>query len=103
MDLVASIQKDAHFHYHNPVKSRREISDAYLRHGCRRFAVDCREEVAKIAAIAGADRSVELAVRFVLPRERTSSAMTSRPSSARPSTSPSSFSRTSPGAASHRC
>jgi ornithine decarboxylase len=74
MAMIHGIQRDAHFHYHNPVKSRREISDAYHKHGCRRFAVDAREEVRKIAEIVGDDRTVELAVRFVLPRERTSSA-----------------------------
>ena len=74
MKLVQAISPKAKFHYHNPVKSKREISDAYHIHGCRRFAVDCREEVRKIADAAGQDRSVELAVRFVLPRERTSSA-----------------------------
>lgn len=74
MSLVHAIQPSAHFHYHNPVKSRREIIDAYKTHGCRRFAVDAREEVAKIAAIVGDDHSVEMAVRFVLPRDRASSA-----------------------------
>ncbi len=74
MALVASVTANAKFHYHNPVKSRREISDAYHKYGCRRFAVDAREEVRKIAEIVGHDSSVELAVRFVLPRERTSSA-----------------------------
>ena len=74
MALVHSVQPEAHFHYHNPVKSRREIADAYSKYGCRRFAVDAREEVAKIAAIVGDDRSVELAVRFVLPRDRATSA-----------------------------
>ena len=74
MALVRSISPHAVFHYHNPVKSRREIIDAYQTHGCRRFAVDCREELQKIAEVAGNDRSVEIAVRFVLPRERTSSA-----------------------------
>lgn len=74
MRLVASVTADPHFHYHNPVKSRREISDAYHKYGCRRYAVDAREEVRKIAEIVGHDTSVELAVRFVLPRERTSSA-----------------------------
>lgn len=74
MALVAAIQPAAHFHYHNPVKSRREIHNAYHKFGCRRFAVDAREEVAKIAEIVGEDRSVELAVRFVLPRDRASSA-----------------------------
>ena len=74
MALVRSASADARFHYHNPVKSRREISDAYSRFGCRRFAVDCREEVKKIADIVGSDPSVEMAVRFVLPRDRASSA-----------------------------
>ncbi len=74
MALVHSVQPSAHFHYHNPVKSRREIHDAYHKFGCRRFAVDAREEVAKIAEIVGADSAVELAVRFVLPRDRASSA-----------------------------
>ena len=74
MALVRSAAPAAHFHYHNPVKSRREIFDAYHKYGCRRFAVDAREEVAKIAEIVGADSSVELAVRFVLPRDRATSA-----------------------------
>lgn len=74
MALVHSVQPHAHFHYHNPVKSRREISNAYHKFNCRRFAVDAREEVAKIAGIVGDDRSVELAVRFVLPRDRATSA-----------------------------
>lgn len=74
MAAVSAISPKAHFHYHNPVKSRREIADAYRIYGCRRFAVDAREEVAKIAEIVGDDRNIEIAVRFVLPRERTSSA-----------------------------
>jgi ornithine decarboxylase len=74
MALVRSVSNDAAFHYHNPVKSKREIIDAYHKYGCRRFAVDCREELQKIADVAGRDSSVEIAVRFVLPRERTSSA-----------------------------
>ncbi len=74
MALVHSVAPHAHFHYHNPVKSRREIFNAYHKFGCRRFAVDAREEVAKIADIVGSDHSVELAVRFVLPRDRATSA-----------------------------
>ena len=74
MAAVRAVSPKAIFHYHNPVKSRREISDAYTLHGCRRFAVDCREELAKIGDIAKGDAAVEIAVRFVLPRERTSSA-----------------------------
>ena len=74
MASVHAVSPDAHFHYHNPVKSRREIGDAYKLHGCRRFSVDCREEVQKIIDVIGRDETVELAVRLVLPRERGSSA-----------------------------
>jgi ornithine decarboxylase len=74
MRAVHSVSKSAAFHYHNPVKSRQEIADAYRNYGCRRFAVDCREEVQKIFEVVGADPSVELAARFVLPRDRASSA-----------------------------
>ena len=74
MAAVQAVSPAADFHYHNPVKSRREIFDAYHRYGCRRFAADAREEVAKIADIVGQDPTVEIAVRFVLPRERGASA-----------------------------
>ena len=74
MALVHTIQPKAQFHYHNPVKSRREIEAAYRQYGCRRFCIDCREEFAKILAIVGNDRNIEIAVRFVLPRDRGTSA-----------------------------
>jgi ornithine decarboxylase len=74
MRSVAEVTNRAHFHYHNPVKSRREIEDAYKVFGCRRFAVDCREELQKIHDIIGNDSTVEIAVRLVLPRDRGSSA-----------------------------
>jgi ornithine decarboxylase len=74
MAAVHAVSKTAHFHYHNPVKSRREIKDAYNIYGCRRFAVDCREEIEKIIDVIGSDKTVELAVRLVLPRDRGSSA-----------------------------
>jgi ornithine decarboxylase len=74
MDAVARTGCKAVFHYHNPVKSRAEIKDAYFTHGCRRFAVDCVEELRKIAAVVESPKGVEIAVRFVLPRERTTSA-----------------------------
>ena len=32
MAAVHAVQPKAHFHYHNPVKSRREILNAYNRH-----------------------------------------------------------------------
>ncbi|MBI2719171.1 MAG: type III PLP-dependent enzyme [Rhizobiales bacterium] len=74
MTAVSTVSTAPVFHYHNPVKSRREIAEAYRTYGCRRFAVDCREELAKIGDVAGGDVSVEIAVRFVLPRERTAAA-----------------------------
>ncbi len=74
MKLVREISPTAHFHYHNPVKSRREIEDAYRIYNCKRFVVDCREELQKIVDIIGKDSEVEIAVRFVLPRDRGSSA-----------------------------
>ena len=74
MALVHGVQPEAKFHYHNPVKSRREIEDAYKIYGCRRFVVDCREELAKIADIVGKDPEVEISTRFVLPRDRGTSA-----------------------------
>jgi ornithine decarboxylase len=74
MEIVSGSVPKAEFHYHNPVKSRREIEAAYQRFGCRRFAIDSREELEKIAAIVGTDQGVEIAVRFVLPRQDKSSA-----------------------------
>lgn len=74
MAAVQKVQPKAKFNYHNPVKSRREITDAYNVYGCRRFAVDSREEVRKIIDVIGNDETVELAVRLVLPRERGTSA-----------------------------
>ena len=74
MAMVSKIVPKARFHYHNPVKSRREIADAYKLYNCRRYVVDCREELAKISDIIGSEKDIEIAVRFVLPRERASSA-----------------------------
>ncbi len=74
MEMVAAEMKNPVFNYHNPVKSRAEISAAYKFHKCRRYVVDCREELAKIASIVGTDKTVEIAVRFVLPRDRSASA-----------------------------
>ena len=74
MELVHSIQPEAHFHYHNPVKSRREIERAYKEFNCRRYCIDCKEELAKITGIVGTDPNIEIAVRLVLPRDRGASA-----------------------------
>ncbi len=74
LTAVHAVCERATFHYHNPVKSRHEIRQAYVRFGCRRFAVDCREELDKISGVLGAGPDIEIAIRFVLPRETTDSA-----------------------------
>jgi ornithine decarboxylase len=74
MAMVANVVKNPRFHYHNPVKSRREIADAFNIYGCKRYVVDCREELAKIVSIVGKTKDIEIAVRFVLPRDRGASA-----------------------------
>lgn len=74
MAMVANVVPNARFHYHNPVKSRREVAEAWKVYKCRRYVVDCREELAKISDIIGPEKNLEVAVRFVLPRERASSA-----------------------------
>jgi ornithine decarboxylase len=65
---VRAIAPRARLHYHNPVKSRAEITRALAVFGCRRFCVDDHQEIAKIAALAGDAASIELAVRFRLTR-----------------------------------
>jgi ornithine decarboxylase len=74
MALVTKTVGPQRFHYHNPVKSRREIAEAYKAYECKRYVVDCREELAKIIEIIGARSDVEIAVRLVLPRDRGASA-----------------------------
>jgi ornithine decarboxylase len=74
MAAVRSASRSARFHYHNPVKSRTEIREAYVRFDCRRFAVDCREELDKISEVVGQSADIEIAVRFVLKREANASA-----------------------------
>jgi len=69
MSAVRAASPEAEFHYHNPVKSRLEIREAYVRYGCRRFAVDCSEELDKISDVLGKGRDLEIAVRFALPRK----------------------------------
>ncbi len=66
MAAIRAIAPRARLHYHNPVKSRSEIACALAAFGCRRFAVDDHQEIAKIAALAGDPAGIELAVRFRL-------------------------------------
>ncbi len=57
-----------------PSSREREIREARVRFDCRRFAVDCFEELAKISEVVGSSADIEIAVRFVLNRESKSSA-----------------------------
>lgn len=66
--LVRRLAPAATLLYDNPVKSPDEIGRAYRDHGVRSFALDDAIELRKIAAIAGADTSVQLNVRFKLPK-----------------------------------
>ncbi len=65
MQLVNSILPNARFHYHNPVKSRQEIGQAYDLYGVRQFAVDDEAEFAKLRAICDPSETT-LAIRFRL-------------------------------------
>jgi ornithine decarboxylase len=66
--LVRGIAPTATLLYDNPVKSRDEIGRAYHDFGVRSFALDDAIELRKIAAIAGADASLQMNVRFKLPK-----------------------------------
>ena len=69
MEAIARICPEAELHYHNPVKSRSEIATAWHAFGCRRFAADSHEEIAKIAQTVGSSSGVEIAIRFCLPSQ----------------------------------
>jgi ornithine decarboxylase len=74
MRHVRSIAPRARFHYHNPVKSRVEIEEAYSGYGCTRFAADDLQEIYKITQTLGRSTGIEIAIRFRLPRLGGSSA-----------------------------
>jgi len=54
----------ATLYFMNPVKSRATISRAYYDYGVRIFALDCRDELEKIAEATGAARDLTLFVRI---------------------------------------
>jgi len=72
METVARTCRGSKIHYHNPVKSRREIATAWHMFGCRRYAADSTEEIAKLAQTIGLTSGAEIAIRFRLPSQRTS-------------------------------
>lgn len=64
IQTITSLFPGARLHYHNPVKSRREISDAFEIFGCRRFAIDHINELDKLSDLIKDRGDVEIAVRF---------------------------------------
>lgn len=76
--LVRDIAPDATLLYDNPVRSREEIQEAYHDFGIRSFALDDEREFEKIRSIIGADPSVQLTVRFKLPRKSASQDLSSK-------------------------
>ncbi len=66
---VRAIDPAAVLNYHNPVKAREEVAEAYRAFGVRRFAADHVREVEKIVAVAGGNPEVEVAIRFCLPKD----------------------------------
>jgi ornithine decarboxylase len=68
MKQVRSVAPRARFHYHNPIKSRQEIDEAYQIYGCKRYAADDLQEIYKIADTIGHSSEIEIAIRFRLPR-----------------------------------
>ncbi|MBZ0128698.1 MAG: type III PLP-dependent enzyme [Rhodobacteraceae bacterium] len=65
IDLVRAACPDARLHYHNPIRSRREIALAEAA-GVASYSVDCLSELDKLAE-GLADHRVDVAVRFALP------------------------------------
>lgn len=72
MQTIVRICPGAKLHYHNPAKSRSEIATAWHTFGCRRFAADSQEEIAKIAQTVGSANGSEIAIRFCLPSHNAS-------------------------------
>lgn len=77
IQAVRRIQPDAEIHYHNPVKSKREIETAYHVYGVRHFALDHDAEFAKLAALT-APQETTLAVRFRLDEAQSAHDFTSK-------------------------
>lgn len=66
IETVRHVAPRARLHYHNPIKARAEIAEAYETYGVRRFSADSAREIEKILDATGRDPKVEIAVRFCL-------------------------------------
>jgi len=64
MHAVRAVSGRAVLHYHNPVRSNAEVTEA-VRLGVRAWSVDCGREFAKLAG--GVPAGAEMSVRLALP------------------------------------
>ena len=67
--LVAERFPGARLSYMHPVKSREAIAQAYFDYGVRDFALDSREELAKITAATEGARDLTLLIRLAVPND----------------------------------
>jgi ornithine decarboxylase len=66
--LARRVAPDAELFFHNPVKSRRSIREAYQQHGVRRFVVDHQDELSKVLEEVGG-RDVVVLIRVAVSGE----------------------------------
>jgi ornithine decarboxylase len=66
IELVSAHAPGACMAFMHPVKSRQAIAAAYFDHGVRTFALDTREELAKILEATGGGRDLNLIVRLAV-------------------------------------
>ena len=66
---VLNLHPRARLHFNNPVKAEEAISEAYLQHGVRSFALDEFSELKKIESVTSGDRGVLYTVRFKLAHD----------------------------------
>ena len=69
IELVAQFAPGARMAFMHPVKSRRAIADAYLKHGVTTFALDTHEELAKILEATEGATDLTLIVRLAVSAE----------------------------------
>jgi ornithine decarboxylase len=65
--LVRQMFPKAAIHFMHPVKSRRAIREAYVRHGVRCFVLDSADELAKILQETEGAADLDLVVRLAAP------------------------------------
>jgi ornithine decarboxylase len=66
VELVSAHAPGSRMAFMHPVKSRAAISAAYFDHGVRTFSLDSHEELAKILAVTGDARDLNLIVRLAV-------------------------------------